>query len=125
MHVGFFMCACVFVLLCVVCVVIQWQGAEGSLFQHQQADESLGPNSLEAELALLLSFLSLSLSLSLSLFLTYTQTDTQSQIQTKQSYGHCNKQSILNIEPQITSWSLAITHKDMKIFRKNIFLLYE
>lgn len=33
---------------------IQWQGAEGSPFQHQQADESLGPNSLKAELALLL-----------------------------------------------------------------------
>lgn len=32
---------------------IQWQGAEGSPFQHQQADESLGPNSLKAELALL------------------------------------------------------------------------
>lgn len=35
---------------------IQWQGAEGSPLQHQQADESLGPNSLEAELALLLFF---------------------------------------------------------------------
>lgn len=38
-----------------VCVVTNWQGAEGFPFQHQQADESLGPNSLEAELALLLS----------------------------------------------------------------------
>lgn len=37
-------------------VVVQWQGAEGSPFQHQQADERLGPNSLKAELALLLSF---------------------------------------------------------------------
>lgn len=31
------------------------KGAEGSRFQDQQADESLGPNSLEAKLALLLS----------------------------------------------------------------------
>lgn len=35
---------------------IQWRGAEGSSFQHQQVDKSLGPNSLEAELALLLFF---------------------------------------------------------------------
>lgn len=50
-------CECMWVSLCVcACVFVQWQGAEGSLFQHQQADESLGPNSLEAELALLLSF---------------------------------------------------------------------
>lgn len=34
----------------------QWQGAEGSALQHQQADKSLGPNSLKAELALLLFF---------------------------------------------------------------------
>lgn len=40
-----------------VCVVMNWQGAEGFLFQHQQADESLGPNSLEAELALFFFFL--------------------------------------------------------------------
>lgn len=42
-------CLCVCVHVC-----IYWQGAEGSRFQHQQADESLGPNSLEAELALIL-----------------------------------------------------------------------
>lgn len=67
------MCAYVFVVLYVVCVcvVVQWQGAEGSLFQHQQADESLGPNSLEAELALLLS---LFLPLFLSLIHTHKQT---------------------------------------------------
>lgn len=33
---------------------MQWHGSGGSSFQHQQADKSLGPNSLEAELALLL-----------------------------------------------------------------------
>lgn len=55
MHVAFFMRAYVLVVLHVMCVFIQWQGAEGSPFQHQQADESLGPNSLEAKLALLFS----------------------------------------------------------------------
>lgn len=50
------LCVHVFVLLSVVYLCVQWHGAEGSLFQHQQADESLGPNSLEAELALLLFF---------------------------------------------------------------------
>lgn len=58
------LCVRVFVALYDVCVVVQWQGAEGSLFQHQQADESLGPNSLEAELALLLSLSLSPLSLS-------------------------------------------------------------
>ena len=69
--VHYVMCECVPLCVCVcVYVVAQWQGAEGSLFQHQQADESLGPNSPEAELALLLSLFSPS----------QTQTDTQSQI---------------------------------------------
>lgn len=73
-----YVCICVCSALCCVyvrlsvCVVVQWQGAEGSQFQHQQADESLGPNSLEAELALLPSPFFPSLS--------DTQTDTQSQI---------------------------------------------
>lgn len=44
---------------------IQWQRAEGAALQHQQADKSLGPNSLKAELALLLFFDSFSLFLSL------------------------------------------------------------
>lgn len=51
------LCAHVFVLLSVVYLCVQSHGAEGSLFQHQQADESSWPNSLEAELALLLFFL--------------------------------------------------------------------
>lgn len=44
---------------CEVLLVCLWlyggKGAEGSRFQDQQADESLGPNSPEAKLALLLS----------------------------------------------------------------------
>lgn len=57
-YVGFFVGARVFVVMC-VCLCVCWKGAEGSLFQHQQADESLGPNSLEAELALLFSLFSI------------------------------------------------------------------
>lgn len=55
-------CLCLYhSILCLCqCVWWLWQGAEGSLFQHQQADERLGPNSLKAELALLLSFFPLS-----------------------------------------------------------------
>ena len=50
------------------------KGQEVSLFQHQQADESLGPNSLEAELALLLSpFFSLTDTNNLSLNQTEPQ----------------------------------------------------
>lgn len=80
-RVDFFVYARAFQVLDVVlfcALVVQWQGAEGSPFQHQQADESLGPNSLKAKLALLLSLLSV------SLFLpprhAHTHTYTQPQI---------------------------------------------
>ena len=56
--VFFSWCVDVFVVLYVVyeCVwLYSGKGQRVSPFQHQQADESLGPNSLEAELALLLS----------------------------------------------------------------------
>lgn len=46
---------CVRACMCLsVCTVVR--GKRIPLFQHQQADESLGPNSLEAELALLRQF---------------------------------------------------------------------
>lgn len=53
---------CVFVSGLCMCVIIKWRGAEGFLFQHQQADESLGPNGPKAKLALLLFLLTICLS---------------------------------------------------------------